>query len=126
MSQVDYLARTYASLFNVFLSSLYHAMDSIPNLKPSDLQTFLPILEHINESSLLTRFDIDINARLQDIQDRARQVSTEWYDVVMHEKQSAPGVNRALPLLLTSDDIEKGAKLLDKRFPEPLLGYVFT
>jgi hypothetical protein len=126
MSQVDYLARTYASLFNVFLSSLYHAMDSIPNLKPSDLQTFLPILEHINESSLLTRFDIDINARLQDIQDRARQVSTEWYDVVMHEKQSAPGVNRALPLLLMSDDIEKGAKLLDKRFPEPLLGYVFA
>ncbi|KAF5329650.1 hypothetical protein D9619_008921 [Psilocybe cf. subviscida] len=121
---VDYLARTYASLFNVFLSSLYHAMDSIPNLKPSDLQNFLPILDHINESTLLTRFDIDITARLKDIQDRVRHVSAEWYDVVMHEKQSAPGVNRALPLLLMSDDIEKGTKLLDKRFPEPLLGKI--
>ena len=101
-------------------------MDSIPNLKPSDLQTFLPILDHINESTLLTRFDIDVSARLKDIQDRVRHVSAEWYDVVVHEKQSAPGVNRALPLLLMSDDIEKGAKLLDKRFPEPLLGYVST
>jgi len=109
-------------LFNVFLSSLYHSMDSLPNLKPSDLQTFLPILDHIRESSLLSRFDIDIEARVQDIKERIRQVAIDWYDVVIHEKQSAPGVNRALPLLLMTDDIEKWAKGLDKRFPEPLLG----
>lgn len=42
----------------------------------------------------------------------------------MQEFTSAPGVNRALPLLLMTDEIEKAAKLLDKRFPEPLLGYV--
>jgi hypothetical protein len=119
---VDYLANVYAALFNVFLSSLYHSMDSLPNLKPSDLQTFLPILDHIRESSLLSRFDIDIEARMQDIKERVRQVATDWHEIIMHEKQSAPGVNRALPLLLMSDEIEKGAKGLDKRFPEPLLG----
>ncbi len=42
----------------------------------------------------------------------------------MQELSSAPGVNRALPLLLMTDEIEKSAKLLDKRFPEPILGYV--
>ena len=95
-------------------------MDSLPNLKPSDLQTFLPILDHIRESSLLSRFDIE--APMQDIKDRAHQVTGEWYETIMREKQSAAGVNKALPFLLMSDDIEKGAKGLDKRFPEPLLG----
>lgn len=32
------------------------------------------------------------------------------------------GVNRALPLLLLTDEVEKAAKLLDKRFPESILG----
>ena len=42
----------------------------------------------------------------------------------MQELQCATGVNRALPMLLMTDEIEKNAKLLDKRFPDPLLGYV--
>lgn len=97
-------------------------MDAIPNLKPSDLKNFLPILDHIHESTLLSRFDIDISARMQDVQDRVRQVSVDWYAAGIHEKQSAPGVNRALPLLLMTDEIETGAKALDKRFPEPIIG----
>ncbi|KAF9481580.1 cytoplasm protein [Pholiota conissans] len=122
IQDVDYLANVYAALFNVFLSSLYHSMDAIPNLKQADLKNFLPILEQIQESTLLNRFDIDISARMQDVQDRVRQVSADWYDVTMQEKQAAPGVNRALPLLLMTDDIETGAKALDKRFPKPILG----
>jgi len=99
-------------------------MDALPSLKPADIQAFLAILEHVRDSSLLTRFDIDVEARMQDVQDRIRQVSADWFEVVMQEKQAAPGVNRALPLLLMTDEIEKSAKLLDKRFPEPLLGWV--
>lgn len=99
-------------------------MDSIPNLKVSDIEPFLAVLQHIRDSGLISRFDIDIEARMQDVKERIRQVSADWFDVIIHEKQSAPGVNRALPLLLMTDEIEKGAKGLDKRFPEPLLGYV--
>ena len=33
-----------------------------------------------------------------------------------------PLVDLALPLLLLTDVLEKNAKMLDKRFPEPLLG----
>ncbi|PPQ80348.1 hypothetical protein CVT25_003631 [Psilocybe cyanescens] len=124
VQDVDYLANVYAALFNVFLSSLYHAMDSIPNLKAADIEPFLAVLQHIRDSSLLSRFDIDIEARVQDVKERIRQVSADWFDVIIHEKQSAPGVNRALPLLLMTDEIEKGAKGLDKRFPEPLLGKI--
>ncbi len=122
--QVDYLANVHAGLFNIFLSSLYHAMDSLPALKPSEIEAFLSILEHVQNSGLLARFDIDIEARMHDVTDRIRQVSAHWFEAVLQEKQSAPGVNRALPLLFMTDEIEKSAKALDKKFPEPLLGSV--
>lgn len=122
VQDVDYLSSIYAGLFNIFLSSLYHSMDNIPNLKISEIQSFLTVLEHVRDSGLLERFNVDIGARIHDVQDRVRQISAHWYEVKMQEFTSAPGVNRALPLLLMTDEIEKAAKLLDKRFPEPLLG----
>lgn len=97
-------------------------MDSLPALKPSDIQPYVSVLEQIKHTGLLARFDIDVEARLQDVKDRVRQVSAHWFENVMQENQSAPGVNRALPLLLMTDEIEKNTKLLDKRYPEPLLG----
>ncbi|KAF8124264.1 hypothetical protein K438DRAFT_1649950 [Mycena galopus ATCC 62051] len=120
----EYLSNVYGGLFNTFLSSLYHAMDSIPNLKPAEIEPFLNVLEHIRDSGLLERFgfDLDINARLADVQAQVRQVALHWHALKLQELQSAPGVNRALPLLLMTDELEKAAKLLDKRFPEPILG----
>jgi len=97
-------------------------MDSLPNLKPSETQPFLSVLEQTQQTGLLARFDIDVEARMHDVKDRVRQVSAHWFETALQEKQSAPGVNRALPLLLMTDDIEKDTKLLDKRYPEPLLG----
>lgn len=120
--QVEYLSSVYGSLFNIFLSSLYHAMDTLPNLKPSEIEPFLSVLEHVRDSGLLEQFDVDINARLADIAERIRQVSAHFYEVKMQELQATPGVNRALPLLLMTDELEKSAKQLDKRFSEPLLG----
>ncbi|KAG6857032.1 hypothetical protein H0H87_010705 [Tephrocybe sp. NHM501043] len=118
----EYLSSVYASLFNVFLSSLYHCMDALPNLKPSEVEPYLAVLEQVQSSGLLERFHVDINARLTDVQHRIREVSAHFYESKMQELQKAPGVNRALPLLLMMDELEKSAKLLDKRFPEPILG----
>ncbi|KAG5652062.1 hypothetical protein H0H81_006459 [Sphagnurus paluster] len=118
----DYLASIYASIFNVFLSSLYHSMDAMPNIKPSEIEPYLAVLEQVRDSGLLERFNVDISARLGDVQERVRQVSAHFYELKMQELQKAPGVNRALPLLLMTDELEKSAKLLDKRFPEPILG----
>lgn len=98
-------------------------MDAIPALKPSEIEPYLSILEHVQDSGLLDRFDVDIGARLLDVKEHVRQVSTTFYEAKMRELQSTPGVNRALPLLLMTDELEKSAKLLDKRFPEPILGY---
>jgi hypothetical protein len=98
-------------------------MDFIPNLKRDDIGPYLQILEQLRDGKLLDRFDVDISARMGDIQDRVRQISGQVYEIKMNELQSQPGVNRALPMLLMSDEIEKYAKLLDKRFPDPILGY---
>ncbi|KAF5352930.1 hypothetical protein D9758_007951 [Tetrapyrgos nigripes] len=123
-SDIEYLCSIYGSIFNVFLSHLYHAMDAIPNLKRSDIDPFLNVLLHISDSGLMDHFDLDIEARLTDVQNRVRQVASLYYEDKMRELQAAPGVNRALPLLLMTDEIEKHAKALDKRFPEPILGKV--
>ncbi|EIN05310.1 hypothetical protein PUNSTDRAFT_92196 [Punctularia strigosozonata HHB-11173 SS5] len=118
----DYLAQVYGGLFNIFLSALYHALDGIPHLKASDVAPYLSILEHVRDSGLLDRFEVDVGARIAEIQDKVRELSQRVYEEKMQEFMAQRGVNSALPLLLMTDEIEKNAKLLDKRFPEPLLG----
>ncbi|KAJ7075669.1 hypothetical protein B0H15DRAFT_1026978 [Mycena belliarum] len=126
VADAEYLSTVYGGLFNTFLSSLYHAMDSIPHIKSEEIEPFLAVLEHVRDSGLLERFgfDLDVSARLADVEVQVRQVALRWYALKMKELQAAPGVNRALPLLLMTDELEKVAKQLDKRFPEPLLGQV--
>jgi hypothetical protein len=99
-------------------------MEGIPNLKPSEIAPYTSILEHVRESGLLERFDVDVIARLADVQERAREVAADNVDKKYRELCGQAGPNVALPLLLLSDEIEKHAKLLDKRFPSPILGYV--
>ena len=120
----DYLAQIYGGLFSTFLSHLYHSLDALPQIKPSDLQPYITVLEIVGDQNLLSRFSVDVAERVAEIQIQVREVAARYYGKKMHELQSEPGVNRALPLLLMTDEIEKSAKLLDKRFPEPLLGCV--
>jgi hypothetical protein len=86
------------------------------------VEPYISTLDHVRVSGLLQRFDVDVKARLADVEERIRQLAALRYSAKMEELRAAPGVNRALPLLLATDEIEKTAKLLDKRFPEPILG----
>lgn len=123
-AQCDYLATVYAGLFTIFLSSLYHAMDALPNLKPAEIEPYLSILEHVRDSGLLERSDVDVSARITEIKDKVRELCGHLYEEKRERLTAHPGVNAALPFLLMTDEIEKHAKLLDKRFPEPILGSV--
>lgn len=100
-------------------------MESIPNLKVSEIQPYLHVLDHVRESGLLTRFEADMSVRLSDLEDHVKGLSEQYYHKKIQQLQATPGVNRALPLLLMTDELEKAAKQLDKRFPEPLVGYVY-
>jgi hypothetical protein len=99
-------------------------MEMIPRLKPMDIDPYLSIMETMRLNHLLQRFDVDISGRMSDIQGQVRTASQKYYQTKFQELASAPGVNRALPLLLMTDDIEKTAKTLDKDFSEPILGCV--
>jgi hypothetical protein len=96
-------------------------MEVLPDLKKDDVLHYLDVLAQVKETGLLERFDVDIVARVLDIRERVGAVGVHWYQRRTQELQSTPGVNRALPLLFMTDDIEKHAKVLDKRFPEPIL-----
>lgn len=122
--QSDFLAEVCGSLFDIFLSSIYHTLDGLPGLKPSEIAPYLDILETLQESGLLARFNIDVSERSETLREKVREVAEQAYLGKSKELFSAPGVNRALPLLLMTDVIEKNAKLLDKRYPAPLLGHV--
>jgi hypothetical protein len=100
-------------------------MDSLPNLKQAEIEPHLGVLLTLQHSGVLQASNVDVAAALADIKDRVRQIASQHYAGRMSELQMAPGVNRALPFLLFTDDLEKCAKLLDKRFPEPILGHVF-
>ena len=100
-------------------------MEALPNIKKSEVEPYLFVLEAVRDSGLLERFDVDVSARLGDVEEQVRNIAGQYYRARIHELQSAPGVNRALPLLLVTDDLEKSAKLLNKRFPTPLLKYVY-
>jgi hypothetical protein len=70
----------------------------------------------------LERAGIDAIQPLAQLLDRSQALCTLFYTNKRHDLMQNAGVNRALPLLYLTDEIEKAAKLLDKRFPEPLLG----
>jgi hypothetical protein len=98
-------------------------MESLPNLKTADIEPFMFVLETVRDSGLLDRFDVDVHARFAEIEEQVRRVSDNYYHSKIQQLQSAPGVNRALPLLFMTDELEKSAKQLSKRFPDPLFGY---
>jgi hypothetical protein len=119
--QTEYLVNVYGGLVSTFLASIYHAMEVLPDLKKDDILAYLDVFTQVKETGLLERFDVDIVARVQDIKERVRILAMHWFQLRIQELQSAPGVNRALPLLLMTEDLEKHAKALDKRFPDPIL-----
>lgn len=123
--KVEYLASVYGFIFDFFLGSVYQALDDLAKLKREDIAPFLAILDKVHGSGLLELANIDFLSRVNEVSDRVRIIAVHQYTEKSNDMNSQPGVNRALPLLFMTDELEKRAKLLDKRFPQPLLGSVF-
>lgn len=114
----------YGELFNIFLGALYHAFEYLENLQLDAIGPAVQIIEIIQETGLMERLNVNVSDRINDLAGRIRNVATQQYSLKSQELFAQQvGVNRALPLLLLTDWIEKQAKLLDKRFQDPLFGY---
>lgn len=119
---MDYVSTVYGGLFNVFLGALYEALEDITKLKPEKIAPYVHVLETVRTSGLVERYKADIETRLNDLADRVRVQAVHQYTDKNYELMSNPDPNRALPLLHLTDHLEKQAKLLDRRFPKPILG----
>ncbi|KAG9046239.1 hypothetical protein FS837_004800 [Tulasnella sp. UAMH 9824] len=117
----DYVSTVYGGLFNIFLGALYEALEDITKLKPERITPYVQVLDTVQRSGLVERYKADIDARLNDLADRVRVQAVHQYTDKNYELMSNPDPNRALPLLHLTDHLEKQAKLLDKRFPKPIL-----
>ena len=104
---------------------MYHALDALPNLSRKATAPFLNILDRIQVSGLLERYQVDIDARMRELSDRVRIIAVHHYTDTSQEMfRQQTGVNRALPFLLLSDSLESLTKKLDKAYSEPILGFV--
>lgn len=97
-------------------------MEAIPQIGASEIKPHLLILESIQDHRLLQRFEVDIQARIEDVKEQVKIAADAGYHRKFKELEGRPGVNRALPLLFVTDEIEKWAKMLDRTFKEPILG----
>ncbi|KAF8315851.1 hypothetical protein DL93DRAFT_2125393 [Clavulina sp. PMI_390] len=119
-----YLTKVYGELFNIFLGGLYHSFENLENIKPDEINPAVQIIESIRDTGLLDRIpDFKIEDRFNDLGNRVRAAAAQQYSLKVQELFAAQvGVNRAIPLLLLTDWIEKQAKVFDSRFPDPLFG----
>lgn len=127
MLQGAYLTKVFGELFNIFLGALYHAFDNLEALQFETIEPAVGIIERIDESGLMERHNVNVRDRIKDLANRIRAIAAQQYSLKSQELFAAQvGVNRALPLLLLTDWIEKQAKTLDKRFSDPVFGLVFV
>ena len=106
------------------MGTVYHTLEGLPNLRVTELAPYLRVLDEVQDSGLLVRFEEEVRQMAESLRERVREVAARVYHAKAEELFSAPGVNRALPLLELTDAMEGWAKLLDKRFSDPLIGYV--
>lgn len=108
------------------LGVIYHSVRELSKLKPDDVMPYDDILRLIHGHKLLARYEDEINNRLRELSDHIRTTAVHEYTELSNDLLGVEDPDRAFPLLELSTRVEKTAKLLDKRFGEPLTGYVLS
>ncbi|KAF8603980.1 hypothetical protein BDV93DRAFT_522773 [Ceratobasidium sp. AG-I] len=121
---IDYLSTIYGSLYNIVLGVIYHSVKELSKLKPDAIMPYDDILRLIHGHKLLARYEDEINNRLRELSDHIRTTAVHEYTELSNDLLGVEDPDRAFPLLELSTRVEKTAKLLDKRFAEPLTGGV--
>lgn len=121
---VDYLSTIYGSLYNILLGAVYGSVRELSKLKPDAVLPYDDILRMIHGHELLARYEDEINNRLGELMDHIRTLAVHEYTELSSDMLGTEDPDRAYPLLELLGRVEKTAKLLDKRFGEPLTGNV--
>ncbi|CAO1615966.1 unnamed protein product [Parajaminaea phylloscopi] len=124
------LIRTCSTLFESFLRFLYEAFQDIHNVDPQEIHPYVAMAEELHESQLVrTNHDVngppvELERHVEELRDGIRIMAIHEYTAKTTELFSQAVDNEVVPLVQLLDWLEKGAKRLDKRYPEPILGHI--
>ncbi|SPO32406.1 uncharacterized protein UTRI_02963 [Ustilago trichophora] len=124
------LVKLYTGLFESFLRYLYETFQDIHNVETEEIQPYLVMVQDLHATGFVRRdrrLDAEAVAlenHVEELKDAIRIMAIHEYTAKTTELFSQIVVNEVVPLVQLLDWLEKGAKRLDKRYPEPILGSV--
>ncbi|PWY98873.1 hypothetical protein BCV70DRAFT_201660 [Testicularia cyperi] len=124
------LVRVYSSLFESFLRFLYETFQDIHNVEPDEIQPYISMVQDIHSSGFvrqdkrLDALPVPLDNHVEELKDAIRIMAIHEYTAKTTELFSQVVTNEVVPLVELLEWLEKGAKRMDKRYPEPVLGSV--
>ncbi|CEH19367.1 GRAM DOMAIN-CONTAINING PROTEIN 4 [Ceraceosorus bombacis] len=133
-SDHEQLVKVCTSLFESFMRFIHEAFQDMHNVDPEDVQPYLALISDLHESGLV-RADgqlegeiLDMSRFVEDLKDRIRIMAIHEYTAKTTDLFSQIVDNEIVPLVQLLDWlldwVEKGAKKIDRKYPEPVLGSV--
>lgn len=124
------LVKLYTLLFESFLRYLYETFQDIHNIETEEIQPYLAMIQDLHSSGFVRRDrqleaePVTLESHVEELKDAIRIMAIHEYTAKTTELFSQIVTNEVVPLVQLLDWLEKGAKRLDKRYPEPVLGSV--
>ena len=121
------LVKLYTSLSESFLRYLYEAFQDLHNVEPDEIQPYLLLLQDLHATGFvrnerrLEAETIALESHVEELKDAVCIMAIHQYTAKTTELFSQIVTNEVVPLVQLLDWLEKGAKRLDKKYPEPLL-----
>jgi hypothetical protein len=125
-SEYALLCSTFASLFDSFMRFIHEAFQDIHNVEKDEIQPYIALIQDLHGSGLVKKNGnheeegVDLSQYAEDLKDRIRIMAIHDYTAKTTDLFSQPIDNEIIPLIDLLDWIEKGAKRIDKRYPEPI------
>ncbi|PWN50695.1 hypothetical protein IE53DRAFT_82315 [Violaceomyces palustris] len=130
VADVRQLVRSYSSLFDSFARFLYEAFQDIHNVDAEEVEPYMTMIQEIHATGLVkTNKDldgecVDFDKHVEEFKDAIRIMAIHEYTAKTTELFSQVVPNEIVPLVQLLEWVEKGAKRVDKKYPEPVLGSV--
>nr|QBH67539.1 C2 domain protein [Ustilago esculenta] len=124
------LVKLYTSLFESFLRYLYETFQVIHSVETDEIRPYLVLIQDLHATGYVRRDKrleaepIALENHVEELKDAIRIMAIQEYTSKTTELFSQVVMNEVVPLVQLLDWLEKGAKRLDKRYPEPVLGSV--
>ncbi|PWN34293.1 uncharacterized protein FA14DRAFT_168557 [Meira miltonrushii] len=118
------------SLFDSCIRFIHDAFQDLQNIDVDEVQPFVSLVTELHDAGLVrTDADpsgevVDLDGYAEDLKDRIRILAIHDYTAKTTDIFSQRIDNEVAPLLDLLDWIEKGAKKMDKKYPDPILGRI--